>query len=229
MILNPKKLPTVGEYTYDSIKKMIVTGELIPESRIHLDKLAESLGVSRVPVRGALDRLVSENLVEDIPRRGMLVKSLSINHLKSIYTMRVSLESLAIVSVIDHASDLELASIKQLLDEQKFDLNNIGQIMVNNYDFHYNLFILSKDDTLCKVLENIWMQCDRYRYIFYKQYSYNNKRIISEHRQLFELVKNRDKQGSLDLLAKHTWHSYETLSIILGAKPDPLSIRQIAN
>ncbi len=223
-LAGPPKLQTAMEYAYDSIKNWIIRGEIAPDTRINLDELAANLQISRVPVRGALDRLCAENLVLDIPRRGMIVKPLSVEHLESVFMMRISLESIAIVKAMENATDADIKFLKDMLDSQHFEASDIDNTMDSNKQFHFSIFSLSRDDTLCSILDNLWAQSNRYRYIFYRKMEFN-ERIVAEHYKLLQCMQDKDQQLAVDTLMMHTWKSCETLVQLLGGEPTRILVR----
>lgn len=85
----------LGEQAYELVKKMIVKKQLKPGQKIVQDKLAEDLGISRTPLRYALQVLESENLVESIPRKGVVVKEFSHKEMLEVFECRVAIEGLA--------------------------------------------------------------------------------------------------------------------------------------
>lgn len=80
---------------YLKIKEMILAGELKQGEKIVQEKIAESLGVSRTPLRKALLTLENEYLVESIPRRGMYIKSWDEKEIIDIYICREAIEGMA--------------------------------------------------------------------------------------------------------------------------------------
>lgn len=80
---------------YRKIKEMILAGELKQGEKIVQEKIAETLGVSRTPLRKALLTLENEYLVESIPRRGMYIKSWDEKEIIDIYICREALEGMA--------------------------------------------------------------------------------------------------------------------------------------
>ncbi len=79
----------------DELRRLVVTGELPPGSRIVEDRLAERLGVSRNPVREALQALAAEGFVEILPRRGAVVAQITPEQAEDLFDVRTALEPLA--------------------------------------------------------------------------------------------------------------------------------------
>lgn len=77
------------------LRRLILSGEVAPGSRLVEDRLAERLGVSRNPVREAIRVLSSEGFIEVIPRRGACVALLSGPAAEDLFDVRMALEPVA--------------------------------------------------------------------------------------------------------------------------------------
>lgn len=84
----PRSLRTLPEQIADHIYAAIVDGEYQPGERIREEALAESLGVSRGPVREALRILERDSVVRVLPNRGAHVTNLSVKELNDIFEIR---------------------------------------------------------------------------------------------------------------------------------------------
>ena len=83
------------DLVFESLKDAILTQTLPPGKRLLENELAESLGVSRTPVREAIRRLEQEGLVAMIPRKGAYVSGISLKDIREVYEIRAALEMLA--------------------------------------------------------------------------------------------------------------------------------------
>jgi len=86
------KQPTLAEQAYESIKKMIITGELKPGEELPEEKLAAELGISRTPLREALKRLAVDALIELRKTKPALVAKFTHQDVKEIMELRRLLE-----------------------------------------------------------------------------------------------------------------------------------------
>jgi DNA-binding GntR family transcriptional regulator len=84
---------TVEDMTQSFIREAILQGIFKPGERLNLDRIAEVLGVSRMPVRASLRQLEGEGLLTIHPYRGARVSSLSAEQIAEIYELRIVLES----------------------------------------------------------------------------------------------------------------------------------------
>ena len=213
---------TASEYAYNEIKAGILSGELKPDKRLNLSEFGARLGVSRIPIRGAIDKLSSEGLVETLPHRGTIVTPLSAKHLESTFSMRCALEPIAIIKAMNRAPVNEFRKIKTLLDEQSHSSTDIEVVMRQNREFHFCLFALADDEILIKMLEGLWEKSNRYRRIFYSQYPpETTARIAKEHYELLECIMRGEKQSAVDLIISHTRQSQKSLLKHLNTDIEP--------
>jgi DNA-binding GntR family transcriptional regulator len=77
----------------DEIRRAIRVGVLMPGEHIRQSAIAESLGVSRIPIRDALSRLSADGVVAHTPNSGFKVAQLEIDELDQVYRMRELLET----------------------------------------------------------------------------------------------------------------------------------------
>jgi DNA-binding GntR family transcriptional regulator len=84
------------DQTYEILLDAICTGDLMPGERLHQDRIAKSLNVSRQPVNSAISILKANRLVEDTGRRGVVVAALDPQLVRSIYEYRIAFEPFAV-------------------------------------------------------------------------------------------------------------------------------------
>jgi GntR family carbon starvation induced transcriptional regulator len=84
------------------LRDSILRGELLPGSKLNLDRLRTAFGVSLSPLREALCRLENDGLVALIDQRGYRVTPVSAGNLTEIIRLRVELEGLAVKEAIQH-------------------------------------------------------------------------------------------------------------------------------
>lgn len=99
---------------YHALRHAIVTSALKPGERLNVEQLAEQLGVSLTPVRGAIQRLATEGLVNIHPRSGTFVASLSLQDIEETFQIRAALEGLAAELAATALSPGDLRKLKDL-------------------------------------------------------------------------------------------------------------------
>jgi DNA-binding GntR family transcriptional regulator len=110
-LLGPVSQRTLGDEAAERLRSAIRNGALPPGTRLVERELAERLGVSRIPVREAIQQLVEEGLVKKIPHRGTFVYAPSYEELEEMASLRVILEQFVVERVmarwrLDHEARL---------------------------------------------------------------------------------------------------------------------------
>jgi DNA-binding GntR family transcriptional regulator len=89
------RLVSAQQAVHERLREMIFSGALQAGQALRQEEIARNLGVSRLPIREALNRLATEGLVELKPRRGFYVASLDLDEIEDIFDMRSLLEARA--------------------------------------------------------------------------------------------------------------------------------------
>jgi len=108
---------TLRQTVADEIHAMITSGELKPGERLVEDRLAESLGVSRNPVREAIRLLESTGLVEVKPRRGAYVATVDLDDLRQLLEVRVRLEGYAAELAAERRTPDDVIAVRRWIKE----------------------------------------------------------------------------------------------------------------
>ncbi len=91
----PSPAPSRSEAVLDALRGALLSGDLAPGERLHEVRLTEWLGVSRTPIRAALQALASEGLLDHAPQRGYRVRAFPLDEIVAAYDVRAVLEGLA--------------------------------------------------------------------------------------------------------------------------------------
>ncbi|MCS7067018.1 MAG: GntR family transcriptional regulator [Meiothermus sp.] len=147
---------SVREAAYAHLRGAILAGLLQPGTRISEPGLAQELGISRTPVREALQRLSQEGLVELLPNKGARVRVLSADDVREVYDVRALLEGEAATLAAQHATPAELQHLEELLKTldllPKDDYNRQMQV---DFDFHTALVEAAHNKTLARIYADL--------------------------------------------------------------------------
>ncbi|HVU69941.1 MAG TPA: GntR family transcriptional regulator, partial [Ktedonobacteraceae bacterium] len=116
-------MPTVVDHAYEEIWKRVIMIGGSKEQRLSDVILAEQLGISRTPVRQALERLVQEGLVRSDPRRGFWTRTYTARDIHEIYELRGALEVLAVRLAAPHLNPQDLKAQLDALYAVRADLD----------------------------------------------------------------------------------------------------------
>ena len=206
------KRKSLAEIATDKLRMMIVQGQLDLGEKIREQDIAETLGLSKTPVREALLRLESEHLVEIRPRKGTFVFSTNQDDLENLCALRVSLEQAA----IRHAMQRNLARlifalerfgepVGKILHEDQHDMNYYLKL---DFEFHRTILTLAKNPYLTDALSSIATKVQALRYRNYYS-SFFVKRSLEDHNKLYEFMRNEDFEGACAFMEVHIRRVFE--------------------
>ena len=209
---------TIKQAAYRTIREKLVSGEYPPGSRLSDDSIAREIGVSRSPVREAINQFVSEGLVEYRPRCGTYVKSLSQRELDDLWGVRIALESFAAVDAIDSATRddveslvalnnelLEVARACRELPNQIASDNLKGEFLRIDSEFHLQMLRAAGNQHLLKIA----LDCRLMTYIFGSRHAvlqitadmlFQSQR---DHELILKAIRNSDRDNAREWMANH--------------------------
>lgn len=150
----------VADDVYERLREMILSGELEPGSRLSVPALAETLAVSRSPVRDAVLRLVQERLAHEEPRRGALVATVGAAELADIYEVRELLEGLAARLAVENAGRRLVRALQDTLGEHEEAARRSDLTATTAADMRFHSLIrdAAGNGEMIRVLEDIQSQ-----------------------------------------------------------------------
>ena len=106
---------SLTEVLYTSLRERVLSGVFPPGSELRQELIAKQFGVSRVPLREAMNRLQAEGLIVRRPRRGFVVLSLDIPEIIEIFELRMVLEQHAIDTATRLRTEADVRAVEELL------------------------------------------------------------------------------------------------------------------
>ena len=144
---------SLKDRAYHSIRAAILDGDLPPGAAISEAERAAALGVSRTPIREALQLLAREGLVEVFPKRGTLVSRLSARDVRESFELREAIETAAARLAARRRTAAELDLMRGAL-EQRLQASASDDGYISGADFHravvaaaHNHYLLEAFDT----------------------------------------------------------------------------------
>ncbi len=200
-------LATVAERVFEAIQAAIVNGDVEPGMKLTEPELARHYGVSRGPLREALQRLESQRLVERIPHVGARVASLSFAQLIELYEAREALEGMACRLAAERMSDAEVHALRELLSTHA-ELGDVragrGYFQAEgDLDFHYRIARGSRNSIVQQILcEDLYHLMRMYRYKF-SGFRGRPHRALEEHQRIVDAIEERDGEFAELLMRRH--------------------------
>jgi len=197
----------------DALREAIITGEIKPGQQLVETELAASLGVSRAPLREALQILSAEGLAETIPYHGTTVRRLTKADIEELYSLRSVLETFAIRRVIElhdpqHALVLRECFERMLAAAEAGALKQVNQI---DREFHDTIIELTGHSLLLTSWSVVSMRVRQVMALLNRRNS-DLKRIAYNHVPIIEAIEAGDTEIAVQLMEKHVAASGELIA-----------------
>jgi DNA-binding GntR family transcriptional regulator len=186
-----------------SIRALILSGECPPGSRIAQEDLAVRFGVSRLPVREALNRLESEGLVVLKPNSGAWVAKLDLAECLEVYKIRERIEPLALRESAERMTEQQVSRLDELVAEMSRTEDTETFLRLDR-QFHLASYQPAGMNQLFVMIERFWNSTQHYRRAFTQLLGRDRSWIIhAEHRLIIDALRRRDCEGAAHLLYEH--------------------------
>jgi DNA-binding GntR family transcriptional regulator len=151
--LDPR--PNLTELAYLSIKRSMLDGKIAPEQRLTEDLLASQLGISKSPVREALNTLQGEGLIRIESRKGAYLRQFTVQDVNDLYDLRGALEAHAVLKA--KITPELMQELRKSIDDMKSGLKvrDKAQHMEEDHRFHTLIAQATGNEELCGALRNV--------------------------------------------------------------------------
>ena len=203
---------TYASMVTERLRANIVNGTLAPGSQLSEVELAHTFGVSRGPVREALQRLIQEGLVRSEPHRGVFVPVLSDEDVRDIYLARDALESSAVRHIIATGKSTEAAEqldrlVKLMQESEKAnDWEAVGQY---DLEFHTALVSSSGSERLQRMFSTVISETRLCLGVLTAADARSD--LVEEHHQIATLIRDGRTDEALTVLKEHFDDAVDTI------------------
>lgn len=191
------------EYALRQIRENIISLKLKPGSAVSENELARELGISRTPVREALQELQKMNLIEVFPQKGSVIAHIDFDIVDEMVFLRKVLEKAVVEELCSNITEENLQELNRNIQLQEFYLDNKNPQKVYELDneFHRSLFIMSNKERVYNLMEGTQGHFDRIRAL--SVYSVKDIKIVSDHKAIVNAIKLSNKELAAEFIIKH--------------------------
>jgi DNA-binding GntR family transcriptional regulator len=200
---------------YKALRQAIVNYSLKPGVRLNVDELANKLGVSLTPVRGAIQQLATEGLVEIRPRSGTFVASLTAQDVEETFKIRCALECLAAEEAVERMSRDDIGRLKDLLKALKKPVKTDEDRLEHerrNSELHQTILRASGNRRLEEMYDalNAHIKIARI-HASENDWSARLQFEHPEHEAIVAALESRDRAKVVEALRKHIYRAKDSL------------------
>jgi DNA-binding GntR family transcriptional regulator len=205
---------TRADIVFEAIDEAILNGDIAPGSKLTEEQLAAHFGISRGPLREAINRLEGRGLIERTPHAGVRVAALDETDLAEIYAMREVLEGLACRLAALNMTAEEVETLQAIVRKQHGAADRLPPAAVgigHGWDLHWQIVHGTRNARLTRTI------CDE---LYYRLRIYRNRqrrvatrvpRAVEEHVAIVDAIARRQADQAEMLMRWHIRAAYEHL------------------
>jgi len=191
--------PDLTEKSYEVLKDQIIRGKLLPGERLLVVEQAHRLGISRTPVKDALNRLSAEGLVTRVPRKGYIVSNLDHQDVADLMEARLLVELGAAERAIDLVKPEHIARMRSLIADMERFVDDRGryldymEYLARDCDLHLQMVSITNNQRIVEIYKGL----NVLNYIVRMYYSAQLERgrvqtALDEHRAIVNALETHD-------------------------------------
>jgi len=205
------KTISLADQVFERLENDIIVGKYQRGQILTELGLTEDLGVSRTPIREALQRLEQEQLVKNQPK-GILVVGVTEKDLYDIYSIRLRVEGFAAAEAARYRDEDGLRALSEALSLQEFyvERHDAEHIQTMDNRFHEAVYEMCGSNVLYSVLLPLHRKVQKYRKISF-QSNVRAGNSYKEHREIYDAICAGDPALAEELMTKHVKNAMDRL------------------
>jgi GntR family transcriptional regulator, rspAB operon transcriptional repressor len=215
MIALPRPRTTLSDHAYDTLRALIVRGEMAPGTRLSEPELTLRLAIGRTPLREAVLRLAQDGLVAIYPQSGSFVAPISLAQIEEAQFVRERLECGIVRRVAALADKRALSDLRQLLQRQEEAAGEDDAEQFHQLDeaLHARFCAIAGWPDVWRLIQRSKVHLDRVRRLSLPLDG-QMPHLIDQHRAILEAVIVQDADGAEAAMRGHLREVFATISLL---------------
>ncbi|MBB4935117.1 DNA-binding GntR family transcriptional regulator [Lipingzhangella halophila] len=211
--LQPVPRRSTAAVIADQLRSAIMYGSLEPGDQLGETDLAGQLGVSRGPLREAMQRLVQEGLLRSERHRGLFVRELTADDVRDIYISRLAIERTACALIMRGNRGEALARLTPMLEQLVQAAESRDRVAMSDADqaFHQTLVSCSGNSRLERMTQTLLVETRMCLTVMQEVYPEPTE-LVEEHQKLLDAITNGDEDLLLRLIESHMLETVERIN-----------------
>lgn len=207
-----------ADRTYTFLHEEILSGRCPAGTRLKQEEIAERLGVSRIPVRDAIQRLLAEGFLTLQTDRGVTVTQLTVEDISDFFEIRAALEALVAKATAPQVDDAFVADAEELLVRMDRAREDVSVWIKRHEEFHEFLAASSGRDRLVAHVRHYRRLVEPYVRMYATVY-HDPEMAGAEHRRLLAAMETRKAEEAQEAMVRHVMTAAQRVIDYLSAAP----------
>jgi DNA-binding GntR family transcriptional regulator len=209
-VLSKVASESIVDRIHRQLRHMAITFRFFPGERLNEAILAKELGVSRTPLREALNRLSAEGFLTFSVNQGFFRKPLDVKEIFDLYEFRRQMEMAAVRLAVERASDEQLLELERFAQQSaEANANRTSEEVVSlDEEFHERLITLTGNIEMRNSLRNV---NDRIQYVRWLDMDGRRSETQTQHKEIVHALRARDTEECIRLMGEHIGHRLDQI------------------
>ena len=209
---------SIEKRVYEIIRKAILQRKLTPGMKISALSLSQEIGVSRTPVRLALQQLSAEGFVVMKANKAAHVAKPSVRNIRELFYLRQVLESTAVTLACQNVEKKDIKKLREIndLEGKTFKARDLSRYTDANEAFHLQIAKMADNELLFETIEKLVAQSSIILSLFDPFYDFSKEDEINykkENEMLISFIENKAEKKAVDEIKQHIQRSLNNLSL----------------
>ncbi|CDY78230.1 Predicted regulator PutR for proline utilization, GntR family [Caballeronia glathei] len=212
---------TMAAKLYQQLREAIMSGRFAPGQPLSLRGVAEAVGSSTMPVRGALTRLQAEGALVDGPGRALMVPPMTLELIEELRDVRVAIEGCVAARAAARMTDAHLSAVQQIHDvmDAHAEAGDAAAYLRSNFAFHTSIYTHGASELTLATIQNMWMRIGPFLNMVAPDIAHM-RRSMAAHRKIVDALWRRDGAAVRAGIAQDIGDAAEALAGRLRAPQD---------
>ena len=193
----------IAPQVYSYLRARIVDNRLPPGAKISEASLADTLNISRTPLRAALQKLATEGLVNTRPHVGTAVAKLDVAQLHEAVFIRAALETAVVRKLAKMKADLSTLNPIMEIQKRAAERDDYAAFFVQDETYHAELARIAGVPDAWRLALSIKGHVDRQRYILMAGIAKRSLRAYEEHIKILKEIRSSDADAAARTMHDH--------------------------
>lgn len=224
LLVKPVVARTLSDQATEWLRSAIQTGVLAPGAQLVERELATHLGISRVPVREAIQRLADEGLVKRTANRGAMVYLPSVEEIEEITSIRIVLEQFVVERVMQRWTPESEATLRAIVDAMRDGVGERDRPRLANLDteFHATTWRMAEHAVLMEMASSLRQRVVRLLNETIRLMSDDALAgIVESHEKLIGVLSSSDVARAREEIDRHINLGKERILIVYQRRTQP--------
>lgn len=200
----PLAFRSKNEVVYDALHQSIVRGDYEPGTRLVIDELARSLGVSQIPIREAMRQLEADGFVTIEPYVGATITEINAEFIFEVFALLESMEVICSRTAAREMSGDQLNILEQMILNMDSSVDHPDQWSQENKQLHLFICECARTGLIQKMMRKVLDHWDRLRMHYLKDVSAQRIKIAQqEHKAILAAFRTHDQDEVERVVHEH--------------------------